>query len=123
MLGFIICNDYHLSQVAFMAAHFFMVKIIRLLMQVINLHRNIKNLRGIWISILFDPPQNPFKAVKLETFLIHSRKVIVKKYFKLPLVWDGSKITDGMKKQPNLTPRLTYSHRTESYRCISYRCR
>ncbi len=34
-------------------------------------------------------PAKPFKSATLGTFLIHSRKVVTKKYFKFPFVWDG----------------------------------
>lgn len=34
-------------------------------------------------------PAKPFKSATLKTFLKHSGKVVTKKYFKLPFVWDG----------------------------------
>ncbi len=41
------------------------------------------------IDVYLVLPSKPFESATMETFLIHSGKVIVKQYFKYPLRWNG----------------------------------
>ncbi len=41
------------------------------------------------IDVFLVLPLEPFESATLEAFLMHSKKVIVKKYFKLPFRWNG----------------------------------
>ncbi|MCF6266900.1 MAG: hypothetical protein L3J57_10185 [Desulfuromusa sp.] len=43
------------------------------------------------VDITLVLPENPFHAATIQVFLIQSGKVIVKKYFKCPFIWDGNK--------------------------------
>ncbi len=45
------------------------------------------------IDVYLVLPSKPFESATLETFLIHSGKVIVKQYFKAPLRWDGHHVS------------------------------
>jgi len=41
------------------------------------------------IDVFLVLPSEPFESATLEAFLMHSKKVVVKKYFKLPFRWNG----------------------------------
>ena len=45
------------------------------------------------IDVYLVLPSKPFESATIETFLIHSGKVIVKQYFKAPLRWDGHHVS------------------------------
>jgi len=50
--------------------------------------RELKSPEGD-VDITLVLPEEPFHAATIEVFLLQSGKVIVKKYFKCPLVWNG----------------------------------
>jgi len=57
------------------------------------------------VDITLFLPEKPFHAATIEVFLIRSGKVIVKKYFKCPFIWDGNKgkISRPIAKSSNFT--------------------
>jgi len=57
------------------------------------------------VDITLVLPEEPFHAATIEVFLIRSGKVIVKKYFKCPFIWDGNKgkISRPIAKSSNIT--------------------
>jgi len=66
--------------------------------------RELKSSKGD-VDITLVLPENPFHAATIEVFLIRSGKVIVKKYFKCPFIWDGNKgkISRPIAKSSNVT--------------------
>jgi hypothetical protein len=42
------------------------------------------------MDIFLTLPAEPFRAATLETLILHNGKVIVRQYFKMPFVWNGS---------------------------------
>lgn len=66
--------------------------------------RELKSPEGD-VDITLVLPEEPFHAATIEVFLIRSGKVIVKKYFKCPFIWDGNegKISRPMAKSSNVT--------------------
>ena len=66
--------------------------------------RELKSPKGD-VDITLVLPENPFHAATIEVFLIRSGKVIVKKYFKCPFIWDGNKgkISRPIAKSSNVT--------------------
>ncbi len=66
--------------------------------------RELKSPEGD-VDITLVLPEEPFHAATIEVFLIRSGKVIVKKYFKCPFIWDGNKgkISRSIAKSSNVT--------------------